>query len=88
MLPARQGRRHGGRDARPGLEEVLGIHRERGAELLEVRAEAPQPVSQEGEADPRVPHVVLVEGAEVLEDADAFQRGWPEGYLPGEFCVR
>lgn len=90
VLPPGQGRRR--RDARlqarPGLEEVLGVHRERGAELLEVRAEAPQPVREEGEADPRIPHVIPVEGAKVLEDADAFQRGRPKGYLAGEFCGR
>lgn len=91
MLPPREAgrvRRHPGLEARPRLEEVLGVHRERAAELLQVRAEAPQPVGEEGEADPRVPHVVLVEGAKVLEDADAVEYGWPEGYLAGEFCVR
>lgn len=81
-------RGHPGLEARPRLKEVLGIHRKRATELPQVRAEAPQPVREEGEADPSVPHVVLVEGAKVLEYADAVQRGWPEGYLAGEFCVR
>lgn len=74
MFPPRQGRRvrDAGLEARPRLEEVLGVHRERAAELLEVRAEAPQPMCEEGEANTRVPHIVLVEGAKMLEDADAF----------------
>lgn len=43
---------------------------------------------EKGEPDSGVPHVVLVEGAEVLEDADALQCGRPEGYLASEFCGR
>lgn len=90
MLPPRLGRqrgRHAWPEAGPRLEEVLGIHRERDAQVLEACAEASETVCEEGEPNPSVPQVVLVEGAKVLEDADAFQRRWPEGYLAGEFCV-
>lgn len=89
MLPPREGwrGRNAWLEACPGLEEVFGVHRERDAEVLEVCAEAPKPVCEEWKPNPGVPEVVLVEGAKMLEDADAFQCGWPEGYLAGELCV-